>query len=145
MKKLGFLIIIFILGSLSFAETVSAHRSGCHRWHSCPSDTGSYVCGDLGYTTYCGDSSPNQFLPPPSFTPPPTPKPTPPPSIESNSFVGRPKSYTNLYNCKVVGNYNSKIYHLKGSKHIKKMNLKNKECFATELDAIKKGFRKSKT
>ena len=29
--------------------TVSAHRSGCHRWHSCPSDTGSYVCGDLGY------------------------------------------------------------------------------------------------
>jgi len=27
----------------------SAHRSGCHRWHSCPSDTGSYVCGDLGY------------------------------------------------------------------------------------------------
>lgn len=30
-----------------------AHRSGCHRWHSCPSDTGSYVCGDLGYTSQC--------------------------------------------------------------------------------------------
>jgi hypothetical protein len=27
-----------------------AHRSGCHRWHSCPSDSGSYVCGDLGYS-----------------------------------------------------------------------------------------------
>jgi endonuclease YncB( thermonuclease family) len=26
-----------------------AHRDGCHRWHSCPSDTGSYVCGDLGH------------------------------------------------------------------------------------------------
>jgi hypothetical protein len=26
-----------------------AHQSGCHRWHSCPSDTGSYICGDLGY------------------------------------------------------------------------------------------------
>ena len=26
-----------------------AHRSGCHRWHSCPSDSGSYTCGDLGY------------------------------------------------------------------------------------------------
>jgi hypothetical protein len=26
-----------------------AHRSGCHRWHSCPSDSGSYGCGDLGY------------------------------------------------------------------------------------------------
>ncbi|WP_340376811.1 hypothetical protein U5640_18125 [Streptomyces sp. SS7] len=31
-----------------------AHRDGCHRWHSCPSDTGSYVCGDLGHDTYCG-------------------------------------------------------------------------------------------
>lgn len=30
-----------------------AHRDGCHRWHSCPSDTGSYVCGDLGYTSEC--------------------------------------------------------------------------------------------
>jgi hypothetical protein len=30
-----------------------AHRSGCHRWHSCPSDTGSYVCGDLGYSNFC--------------------------------------------------------------------------------------------
>jgi endonuclease YncB( thermonuclease family) len=30
-----------------------AHRSGCHRWHSCPSDSGSYTCGDLGYDTYC--------------------------------------------------------------------------------------------
>ena len=26
-----------------------AHQSGCHRWHSCPSDSGSYTCGDLGY------------------------------------------------------------------------------------------------
>ena len=30
-----------------------AHRSGCHRWHSCPSDSGSYECGDLGYDNYC--------------------------------------------------------------------------------------------
>ncbi|MFJ8358728.1 hypothetical protein [Streptomyces sp. NPDC093984] len=36
--------------------TAEAHRDGCHRWHSCPSDTGSYVCGDLGYDTYCGGS-----------------------------------------------------------------------------------------
>lgn len=33
-----------------------AHSSGCHRWHSCPSDSGSYVCGDLGYYTYCPNS-----------------------------------------------------------------------------------------
>ncbi len=39
-----------VLLSFSFAQ---AHRSGCHRWHSCPSDTGSYVCGDRGQDTYC--------------------------------------------------------------------------------------------
>src|SRR5918992_3961428 len=33
-----------------------AHRDGCHRWHSCPSDDGSYVCGDLGHDDECGGS-----------------------------------------------------------------------------------------
>ena len=31
---------IFI--SISLSES-SGHRSGCHRWHTCPSDTGSYT------------------------------------------------------------------------------------------------------
>ncbi len=44
----GALIAIVLLSS-----SVTAHRSGCHRWHSCPSDSGSYVCGDLGYSNYC--------------------------------------------------------------------------------------------
>ena len=35
--------------------TSYAHQDGCHRWHSCPSDSGSYVCGDLGYDDYCPD------------------------------------------------------------------------------------------
>ncbi len=35
----------------------SAHRSGCHRWHSCPSDTGSYTCGDTGYCSECPDNN----------------------------------------------------------------------------------------
>ncbi|MER5944482.1 hypothetical protein ABT127_00310 [Streptomyces sp. NPDC001904] len=39
------------------APAASAHRDGCHRWHSCPSDTGSYVCGDLGYFSECGYDS----------------------------------------------------------------------------------------
>lgn len=34
----------------------NAHRSGCHAAHSCPSDTGSYTCGDTGNYTYCGGS-----------------------------------------------------------------------------------------
>jgi DNA-binding beta-propeller fold protein YncE/endonuclease YncB( thermonuclease family) len=39
------------------SESVFAHRSGCHRYHSCPSDTGSYVCGDLGNDSQCPGSS----------------------------------------------------------------------------------------
>ena len=35
-----------------------AHRSGCLRWHSCPSDSDSYICGDTGRCNYCPD---NQF------------------------------------------------------------------------------------
>jgi hypothetical protein len=51
MKK-AFLVGIALLVCIPFSSA-SAHRSGCHRWHSCPSDTGSYVCGDLGYTSGC--------------------------------------------------------------------------------------------
>lgn len=55
------------------------HRNGCHRWHSCPSDTGSYVCGDLGYYDQCG------YGPPAAPTIAPRPKkpaaiPTKPPA-----------------------------------------------------------------
>lgn len=39
--------------SISGAPTASAHRDGCHAAHSCPSDSGSYVCGDKGIYTYC--------------------------------------------------------------------------------------------
>lgn len=49
--------IIFGLAAGCFAlaviaavpQVVLAHRSGCHNLHTCPSDTGAYVCGDLGY------------------------------------------------------------------------------------------------
>jgi endonuclease YncB( thermonuclease family) len=44
----------FLCSSLTMNNgDVFAHRSGCHRYHSCPSDTGSYVCGDLGYDSQC--------------------------------------------------------------------------------------------
>ena len=44
-----------VLGSL-WGIGVEAHRSGCHRWHSCPSDHGTYICGDLGYCSGCPDN-----------------------------------------------------------------------------------------
>jgi hypothetical protein len=55
------MIIVAILacfGGFAFSQSAEAHRSGCHSNHSCPSDTGSYVCGDLGYDTYCPKSAP---------------------------------------------------------------------------------------
>ncbi len=44
--------LIVLIGG-TWAE---AHRSGCHRWHSCPSDRGTYVCGDRGYCSGCPDN-----------------------------------------------------------------------------------------
>ena len=47
------LLLLLIVG---FASAADAHRSGCHRWHSCASDTGSYVCGDTGHCSACPDN-----------------------------------------------------------------------------------------
>lgn len=45
-----FLAVWLIVGASVFWPQVAlAHRSGCHNLHTCPSDTGSYICGDLGY------------------------------------------------------------------------------------------------
>jgi DNA-binding beta-propeller fold protein YncE len=57
-----FVTLVIVLGIVSQILTIKegsvyAHRSGCHRWHSCPSDDGSYVCGDLGYDSQCPGSS----------------------------------------------------------------------------------------
>lgn len=54
LKKIALTLPVIALVLL--ASPAEAHRSGCHRWHSCPSDTGSYTCGDAGhpcqYPTY---------------------------------------------------------------------------------------------
>jgi hypothetical protein len=41
---------------LALVVPADAHRSGCHRWHSCPTDHDTYVCGDLGYCSQCPDN-----------------------------------------------------------------------------------------
>jgi len=33
-----------------------AHDDWCHRWHVCPSDNDSYVCGDMGVCGQCPDN-----------------------------------------------------------------------------------------
>jgi micrococcal nuclease len=54
------LILLSVIVMMFFVPLLSsdsfAHQSGCHRWHSCPSDDGSYVCGDTGHDSQCGNS-----------------------------------------------------------------------------------------
>ena len=54
LEKALVLVALIALALNLLAAPAFAHRNGCHRWHSCPSDTGSYVCGDTGYYAYCG-------------------------------------------------------------------------------------------
>lgn len=51
------IIISVLLSSPIIVLDSAGHRDGCHRWHSCPSDTGSYVCGDLGNDSECPSSN----------------------------------------------------------------------------------------
>ena len=50
------LITVLCFVFIHFPLTSNAHRSGCHRWHSCVSDSGSYTCGDLGKCSQCPDN-----------------------------------------------------------------------------------------
>lgn len=44
------LLVCGVIGAgFALPHAALAHRSGCHNLHTCPSDTASYICGDLGY------------------------------------------------------------------------------------------------
>lgn len=43
MRRLALLLTLILV---FYAPSASAHRSGCHRWHTCPSDHGTYSVGD---------------------------------------------------------------------------------------------------
>ena len=51
-------LLALLLAAPAEASELYAHRSGCHRWHSCPPDRGTYICGDTGHCSQCPD---NQF------------------------------------------------------------------------------------
>jgi micrococcal nuclease len=69
-------LALAVLCGLLFPPGALAHQAGCHWLHSCPSDRGNYVCGDLGH---CGECPDNQFCqagqPRQAVTPPPAPAP----------------------------------------------------------------------
>ena len=47
----GLVLLLFFSTFISMDSY--GHRSGCHAVHSCPSDTGSYICGDTGNFSQC--------------------------------------------------------------------------------------------
>ncbi len=49
-------ILVVILGLIGGVTAAAAHTDPCHQRHSCPSDTGSYVCGDTGACEHCPDN-----------------------------------------------------------------------------------------
>lgn len=59
-------------------------------------------------------------------------------------FIGTPKTKTDLLNCFVVGNNTTKKYYVRGSKTIKTMVPKGKQCFVDENAAKKLKFKKAK-
>jgi phosphatidylserine/phosphatidylglycerophosphate/cardiolipin synthase-like enzyme len=72
-----------------------AHQDPCHRWHACPSDRQTYVCGDKGRCEQCPDnqfclagkprmSSSSTLAPVP---PPPSPSMTTTPSAVTACFT----------------------------------------------------------
>jgi len=76
--SLKFLARLALLGAvLAGSAPAMAHRSGCHRWHSCPSDTGSYVCGDTGHSSECPRTEPEASSRKKLHEPRAKPKPAP--------------------------------------------------------------------
>lgn len=53
-------MITVLLSSSLIVLNSTGHRDGCRRSHRCPSDSGSYVCGDLEYDDECLGSNNNE-------------------------------------------------------------------------------------
>jgi len=133
----------FALLLIALVPQAYAHRSGCHRWHSCPSDDGSYVCGDTGHCSGCPD---NQFCV--------AGKPLDTHSQESklSSDQARPGVPPNgPWTCPaphdIKGNFTTYsgercIFHLPGGQFYTKT--KPERCYATEVEATQDGCRRSR-
>jgi hypothetical protein len=139
---LAILHAVIILG---FAAGIAdAHRSGCHRWHNCPFDTGSYVCGDTEHCSGCPD---NQYCL--AGKPQAQAQPAEPKKSAEQARPGVPPK--DVWTCpapqQIKGNFTSSsgercIYHMPGGQFYGKT--KPERCYATETDAWLDGCRRSK-
>ncbi len=131
------LVSVWVIGA-------EAHRSGCHRWHSCPSDRGTYICGDLGYCSGCPDNQYCQGGRPRRVQEPEPRRTVPPPGQLGVAPVDAwtcPKPHP------IKGNFTTYtgercIYHMPGGGYYQKT--KPERCYATEDEARQDGCRRSK-
>jgi phosphatidylserine/phosphatidylglycerophosphate/cardiolipin synthase-like enzyme len=54
---IGLVVLSLVVGG-SWTVSAFGHQDPCHRLHSCPSDHGTYVCGDKGRCDQCPDNQP---------------------------------------------------------------------------------------
>jgi hypothetical protein len=134
---LGFLFLV------AAPDISLGHRSGCHRWHSCPSDTGSYTCGDLGKCSGCSD---NQYCQAGqakgrAAQEGPTEAAAAQPGVPPQSAWSCPLTHP------IKGNFTTHsgepcIHHVPGGEFYDKT--KPERCYVTEADAVRDGCRRSK-
>ena len=62
-KMKTLILTALTLAPLFALSSAQAHRSGCHRWHSCESDRATYTCGDTGHSNYCDTPTPSSVAP----------------------------------------------------------------------------------
>jgi hypothetical protein len=135
-------LALVLLGALPYA--VLAHRSGCHRWHSCPSDRGTYTCGDLGYCSACPDNQYCEARQPRAAQAPAQQSP--------QSEAGRPGvPPQSAWQCPLThpikGNFTPSsgercIYHVPGGEFYSRT--KPERCYVTGDEAVRDGCRRSK-
>jgi hypothetical protein len=136
-------IVLAVVLFLSYTLPAFAHRSGCHRWHSCPSDRGTYTCGDLGY---CGQCSDNQFC----RAGQPIGRSAPPAETQKQMLKKGGVLPAAKFMCPadhpIKGNLTTKtgecIYHVPGGEFYSRTN--PEICFMTEQEAVGAGCRRSK-
>ncbi len=128
------------------APSAHAHRSGCHRWHSCPSDTGSYVCGDLGHCSGCSDNEYCAAGKPRQTQAQPRQEPGKP-SEQARPGVPPQDAWTCPATHPVKGNFTTYsgepcIHHMPGGQFYGRT--KPERCYATESEARQDGCRRSR-
>lgn len=94
--------------SLILPQHALAHRSGCHTLHTCASDNGSYMCGDLGYPCN-GATTLEQIDPATIFVPLATEK------IFTDTFGRKPTDAESSYWKKRFRSDKNSIYKLRSA------------------------------